>query len=48
MFKIMGEILKRNMALESVEVLRKKVKSIKNVYRQELKNTEKSKKWSRN
>jgi len=32
----MGELLKRNVAVESVEVLRKKVKSMKNVYRQEL------------
>jgi len=44
MLKLMGELLKRNVALKSVEVLRKKVKSIKNVYRQELKKTEKSKK----
>jgi hypothetical protein len=46
--KLMGELLKRNVAVESVEVLRKKIKSIKNVYRQELTKTEKSKKkWSR-
>jgi len=36
MLKLMGELLKRNVAVESVEVLRKKIKSIKNVYRQEL------------
>jgi len=36
--------LKRNVAVESVAVLRKKIKSIKNVYRQELTEIEKSKK----
>jgi hypothetical protein len=36
MLKPMGEILKRNVAVESVEVLRKKIKSLKNPYRQEL------------
>jgi hypothetical protein len=36
MLKLMGEILKRNVAVESVEGLRKKTKNIKNVYRQEL------------
>jgi len=40
----MGELLKRNVAVESVDVLRKKIKSIKNVYRQELARIEKSKK----
>jgi uncharacterized membrane protein len=44
MLKLMGELLKRNVAAESVEVLRKKIKSIKNVYRQELTKTEKLKK----
>jgi hypothetical protein len=29
MLKLMGELLKRNVAVESVEVLRKKIKSIK-------------------
>jgi len=29
MLKLMGELLKRNMAVESVEVLRKEIKSIK-------------------
>jgi hypothetical protein len=48
MLKLMGELLKRNVAVESVGVLRKKIKSIKNVYRQELTKIEKSKKkWSR-
>jgi hypothetical protein len=37
MLKRMGELLKRNVAVESVEVLRKKIKSIKNAYRKELK-----------
>jgi len=36
MLKLMGELLERNVAVESVEVLRKKIKSIKNVYRQEF------------
>jgi hypothetical protein len=36
MLKLMGELLKRNVAVESVEVLRKKIKSIRNVYRQDL------------
>ena len=40
----MDKLLKRNVAVESVEVLRKKIKSIKNVYRQELTKIEKSKK----
>jgi hypothetical protein len=41
MLKLMGELLKkRNVTVESVEVLRKKIKSIKNVYRQELTKTE--------
>jgi predicted PurR-regulated permease PerM len=40
----MGELLKRNVAVESVEVLRNNVKSIKNVYRQQLTKIEKSKK----
>jgi plasmid replication initiation protein len=44
MLKLMDELLKRNVPVESVEVLRKKIKSIKNVYRQELKKIEKSKK----
>ena len=35
MLKLMGELLKRNVADESVDVLRKKIKYIKNVYRQE-------------
>jgi hypothetical protein len=49
MLKLMGKLLKRSVAVESVEVLRKKIKSIKNVYRQELTKSEKSpqKKWSR-
>ena len=29
MLKLMGELLKRNVAIESVDVLRKKIKSIK-------------------
>ena len=41
---ILNIILKRNVAVESVEVLRKKIKSIKNVYWQELTKTEKLKK----
>jgi hypothetical protein len=36
MLKLMGELLRRNVAVESVEVLRKKIKSIQNMYRQEL------------
>jgi hypothetical protein len=44
MLKLMGEILKRNVAVESVEDLRKKIKSIKNLHRQELTKIEKSKK----
>ena len=44
MLKLMGEILKRNVAVEGVEVLRKKIKSIKNEYRQELTKIEKSRK----
>ena len=44
MLKLMGELLKINVAVESVEVLRKKIKSIKNVYRQELTKIDKSKK----
>jgi tartrate dehydratase beta subunit/fumarate hydratase class I family protein len=48
MLKLMGELLKRNVAVESAEVLQKKIKSIKNVYWQELTKIEKSKKkWSR-
>jgi hypothetical protein len=48
MLKLMGELLKTNVAVESVEVVRKKIKSIKNVYRQEVTKIEKSKKkWSR-
>ena len=43
MLRPMGELLKRNVAVESVEGLRKKIKSIKNVYRQELTEIEKSK-----
>jgi hypothetical protein len=31
MLKLMGALLKRNVAVESVEVMRKKLKSIKNV-----------------
>jgi hypothetical protein len=42
MLKLMGKLLKRNVAVESVAVLRKKIKSIKNVYRQELTKTAKS------
>jgi hypothetical protein len=38
----MGELFKRNVAVESVEVLRKKTKSIKNVYRRQLTKNEKS------
>jgi hypothetical protein len=34
--KLMGELLKRNVAVESVEVLRKKIKKYKNMYRQKL------------
>ena len=41
LLKPMGEILKRNVAVESVNVLRKKIKSIKNAYRQELTKIEK-------
>ena len=41
MLKLMGKVLKRNVAVESVEVLRKKVKSIKNLYWQELTKIEK-------
>jgi hypothetical protein len=41
MLKLMGELLKRNVAVESVEVLRKKIKKYKNVYWQELTKTEK-------
>jgi hypothetical protein len=41
MLELMGELLKRNVAVESVEVLRKKIKGIKSVYRQELTKTEK-------
>jgi plasmid replication initiation protein len=44
MLKLMDELLKRYVRVESVEVLRKKIKSIKNVYRQELAKIEKSKK----
>jgi hypothetical protein len=36
MLKLMGELLKRNVAVESVEVLRKRIESIKIVYWQEL------------
>jgi hypothetical protein len=36
MLKLMGKLLKRNVAVKSVEVLRKKMESIKNMYRQEL------------
>jgi hypothetical protein len=43
MLKLMGELLKRNVAVESVEVLQKEIKSIKNVYWQELVETEKLK-----
>jgi hypothetical protein len=43
MLKPIGERLKRNVAVESVDVLRNKIKSIKNMYRQELTKTEKSK-----
>jgi hypothetical protein len=43
MLKLMGELLKRNVALGRVEVLRKKIKRIKYVYRQELTKIEKSK-----
>jgi len=42
MLKLMGKLLKRNMAVESVEFLWKKIKSIKNVYRQKLTKIEKS------
>jgi hypothetical protein len=31
MSKLMGELLKNNVAVEGVDVLRKKIKSIKNV-----------------
>jgi hypothetical protein len=44
MSKLMGELLRRNVAVENVEVLRNKEKSIKNVYLQELTKIEKSKK----
>jgi hypothetical protein len=37
----MGELLKRNVAVESVEVMRKKIKSIKNMSQKELTNIEK-------
>jgi len=40
----MGELFKRNVAVESVEVLRKKTKSIKNVYRRQLTKNEKPQK----
>jgi hypothetical protein len=43
MLKLMGELLKGNVAIENVEVLRKKIKSIENAYRQELTKIEKSK-----
>jgi signal recognition particle GTPase len=36
MLKLMGELLKRDVGVESVEVLLKKIKSIKNVHRKEL------------
>jgi hypothetical protein len=41
MMKLMGELLKRNVAVESVEVLGKRIKSIKYVYQQELTKIEK-------
>jgi hypothetical protein len=41
MLKLMGEPLKGNVAVESVEVLRKKIKKYKKVYRQELTKIEK-------
>jgi hypothetical protein len=41
MSKLMGELLKNNVAVEGVDVLRKKIKSIKNV---KLVKIEKSKK----
>jgi hypothetical protein len=41
MLKLIGELLKRNVAVESVDVVRKEIKSIKNVYRQELTKIEK-------
>ena len=44
MLKLMGELLTRNVADESVDVLRKKIKSIKNVYRQELRRLKNPKK----
>jgi len=48
MLKLMGELLERSVVVESVEVLRKTIKSIKDVYRQELTKTEKcKKKWRR-
>lgn len=42
----MGELLERNVAVESVEVPQKKIKSIKSVYQQELTKIKKSKKKS--
>ena len=53
MLKLMGELLKRNLAVESVEVLRKEIKIVKNAYRQEITKIEKppppqkKKKWSK-
>jgi hypothetical protein len=45
MSKLMGKLLKNNMAVEGVDVLGKKIKSIKNV---KLVKIEKSKRnWSR-
>ena len=41
MLKLKGELLNRNVAVESLDVLRKKIKSIKNLYRQELAKIEK-------
>jgi hypothetical protein len=42
MLKLMGELFRKNVAVESVDVLRKKIESIKkNVYRQELTKIEK-------
>jgi hypothetical protein len=41
MLQLMGKLLKNNVAAESVDVLRKQTKSIKNVYLQELTMNEK-------
>ena len=42
MLRLMGELSRRNVAVESVEILRKKTKCIKNVFRLELTMIEKN------